>query len=463
MTTELLIILVLVLLNGIFAGTEIAVVSLRKTRLRELVEGGSRAARSVQFLREHPERFLATVQIGITVIGATASAFGGASLARRLEVVLREIPALGPWAPQLSLGIVVVAVSYLSLVFGELVPKSLALRNAEGYALAVGRPLVGLSMLARPVVWLLTASSNVVLRLFGDRTNFIEARISSDELQQMVEEASRSGSVHPGAGEIASRALEFSELTAADVMVPRGRVIGIPLDATNEDLRAILLEHGHSRMPVYDDDLDHIVGYVLIKDVLALAWEQQLIVMQDLVRPGYFVPETKRAVDLLQDMRDRRQHLAMVVDEAGGTAGIVTLEDLLEELVGEIFSERVEQIPTEMARQADGSWVVLATAAVREVNRVADIALPEEGDWTSVAGLCLALAERIPVKGDRLTTPDGTILEVLDASVRRIKTIRIIPPPSEEPAEKNGRDERSPGNGPPQDAPDRGDGGDRGD
>lgn len=447
MTTELLIILVLVLLNGIFAGTEIAVVSLRKTRLRELVETGSRAARSVQFLREHPERFLATVQIGITVVGATASAFGGASLARRLEVFLREIPALGPWAPQLSLGIVVVAVSYLSLVLGELVPKSLALRNAEGYALAVGRPLVGLSLLARPVVWLLTASSNVVLRLFGDRTNFIEARISSDELQQMVEEASRSGSVHPGAGEIASRALEFSELTAADVMVPRGRVIGIPLVATNEDLRSILLEHGHSRMPVYDDDLDHIVGYVLIKDVLALAWEQQLIVMQDLVRPGYFVPETKRAVDLLQDMRDRRQHLAMVVDEAGGTAGIVTLEDLLEELVGEIFSERVEQVPTEMARQADGSWVVLATAAVREVNRVADIALPEEGDWTSVAGLCLALAERIPVKGDRLTTPDGTILEVLDASVRRIKTIRIIPPPSDEFAaeDKAGADGRQRG------------------
>ncbi len=431
MTSELLIILVLVLVNGVFAGTEIAVVSLRRTRLRELVDSGSRAAKAVEFLREHPERFLATVQIGITVVGATASAFGGASLARRLEVHLAEVPGLGPWAPQLALGIVVVAVSFLSLVLGELVPKSLALRNAEGYALTVGRPLVGLSLIARPFVWLLTASSNLVLRLFGDRTNFIEARMSTDELQQMVEEASKSGSVHPHAGEIASRALEFSELTAADVMVPRGRIVGIPLDASHEDIRKLLLENGHNRMPVFDGDLDHIVGYVLIKDVLGLAWERQLLVLQDLIRPGYFVPTTKRAVDLLKDMRERRQHLAMVVDEAGGTAGIVTLEDLLEELVGEIFSERVEHVPAEMTRQPDGSWIVLGSAPVREVNRAAEVELPEDGDWTSVAGLCLSLAERIPVKGERLTAPDGTVLEVLDASVRRIKSLRIIPPPPE--------------------------------
>ena len=431
MTTELLIILVLVLVNGVFAGTEIAVVSLRRTRLRELVDSGSRAAKAVEFLREHPERFLATVQIGITVVGATASAFGGASLARRLEVHLAEVPGLGPWAPQVALGIVVVAVSFLSLVLGELVPKSLALRNAEGYALTVGRPLVGLSLIARPFVWLLTASSNLVLRLFGDRTNFIEARMSTDELQQMVEEASKSGSVHPHAGEIASRALEFSELTAADVMVPRGRIVGIPLDASHEDIRKLLLENGHNRMPVFDGDLDHIVGYVLIKDVLGLAWERQLLVLQDLIRPGYFVPTTKRAVDLLKDMRERRQHLAMVVDEAGGTAGIVTLEDLLEELVGEIFSERVEHVPAEMTRQPDGSWIVLGSAPVREVNRAAEVELPEDGDWTSVAGLCLSLAERIPVKGERLTAPDGTVLEVLDASVRRIKSLRIIPPPPE--------------------------------
>jgi putative hemolysin len=425
--TESLIILVLVLLNGVFAGAEIAIVAQRRTRLRELVDKGSRTARAVQFLREHPERFLATVQIGITVVGATASAFGGASLALRLQRRLSEVPALAPIAAELALASVILGVSYLSLVLGELVPKSLALRASEPYALAMGRPLLALSSLARPLVWLLTASSNLVLRLFGDRTNFMEARISSDELQQMLEDASKAGAVHPGAGEIASRALAFSELTAEDVMVPRGQVVGIPLDAPSEDVRTLLLEQGHSRMPVFDGDMDRVVGYVTIKDVLSLAWEQKLFVLQDLLRPPYFVPESKRAVDLLHDLRTRRQHLAIVVDEAGGTAGIVTTEDLLEELVGEMFSEHSVEVPTAISLQPDGSALVLGSVPVRDVNRALGITLPEEGDWTTIAGLCLALARHIPARGYRMTTADGTLIEVTDASPRRIKAVRVTP------------------------------------
>jgi putative hemolysin len=424
---EILIIFVLVLFNGVLAGSEIAIVSLRRTRLQELVAGGSGSAKAVQYLREHPERFLATVQIGITVVGATAGAFGGSSIAQKLEPVFERVSVLAPYAEQVSLGIVVALISYLSLVLGELVPKSLALRSSERYALTIGRPLVGLSALSRPLVWLLTASSNVVLRLFGDRTNFIEARLSTEELQQMVAEATKAGTVHPHVGEIASRALDFSELTVADVMVPRNHVVAIPKDATQDDLRRILLEDVHTRMPVYEDRLDNVIGYISAKDVLALAWEQKLIVLQDILRPPFFVPEAKPAVDLLQEMRKRRLLFAIVVDEQGGLAGIVTLEDLIEELVGEIFSEHDEKVPELIRREPDGSAIILGSAPVRDVNRELGLELPEEGDWTTIGGLCLAIATRIPAAGDKLTTSNGFMLEVVDASARRVRAVRIRP------------------------------------
>jgi putative hemolysin len=423
--TELIIILALIMANGLFAGAEIAVVALRKSRLRELVEAGQGGAKAALHLKENPERFLATVQIGITVVGATAAAFGGASIAGRIEPVLAKISWIGSHAGQVSLGLVIALVSYLSIVIGELVPKSLALRAAEKYSLLVGRPLLALSWLARPLVAFLTASSNVVLRPFGDRTNFTEARHSAEELQQLVEEAMAAGTLHPSAAEIAARALEFPYLTAADVMVPRQNVIMLPRHAPWEEVRRILVEHAHSRMPVYEDLIDNVVGYVSVKDLLALAWEQKLIVLEDLMRPSYFVPESQRAVDLLQNMRARRVPFAIVVDEQGGMSGIVTIEDLLEELVGEMFSEHVETVPQLIRRQPDGSAIVAGVAPIREVNRELGIGLPEEGAWTTVAGLCLAAAGHIPSQGEIIKLPNGLVLEVVDASPRRIRALRI--------------------------------------
>jgi putative hemolysin len=210
MGSELLIILALVLVNAVFAGAEIAVLSVRRTRLTELMEGGSGAARAaVQALRAQPERFLATVQIGITVVGATAGAFGGATLAADLAPVLAGWVPLAPYAGTVALAVVVTVVSFLSLVVGELVPKSLALKAAEPYALAVGRPLLWLSRLLRPLAWVLTAASNLILFPFRDRTSFIEARLSPDELMELVDEAASAGTVNPRAGEIAARALRL--------------------------------------------------------------------------------------------------------------------------------------------------------------------------------------------------------------------------------------------------------------
>lgn len=413
------------LANGVLAGAEIALVAFRRTRIQALVEEGNRAAKAAKSLRSNPERFLATVQIGITVIGASAGAFGGASIASDLAPLVRQVPVLAGSAEQLALALVIGLISYLSLVLGELVPKSLALRAAEGYALLISRPLLALSWLARPLVWFLTASSNAVLRLFGDKTTFTEARLSREELAQLVEDATKTGALHPEAGEIAARALDLSDLTAEDVMVPRTRVISVPRGASPEEIQRIMLEHGHTRMPVYDGSIDNVVGYFSTKDVLAKAWESTELVLDDILRPAYFVPELMPAVTLIQEMRHRRVPFAVAVDEQGGMAGIVTMEDLVEELVGDIFSEHDPRGHELIRREPDGSALVNGATPIRDVNRALDLDLPEEGEWTTTAGLCLALAGRIPTTGETLTSPDGSTIEVVDASPRRVRAVRI--------------------------------------
>ena len=429
---EIAIILALVLANGIFAGAEIAIISLRRTRLDQLVVEGRHSARAVKRLRDEPERFLATVQIGVTVVGATAAAFGGAELSRRIAPHLTQVPGLGRYAEPAAVALVVVFVSSLTIVLGELVPKSLALRSAERYALAVGRPLLALSSLARPVVRLLTAASNAVLRPLGDRTTFTEARLSVEEIEQLVDEAGRAGALDGPTAEIASRALAFRDLTAEDVMVPRSRITALPRVATPEDLKRLLLEEGRSRMPVYDGSLDEIVGYVVAKDLVAMAWEKQLIVLEDLLRPVHFVPESARAVHVLRELQRRRAQLAVVVDEHGGVAGLLTLEDLVEELVGEIVGER-EQSEALYQAEPGGTALVRGDAPIRELNRALDLDLPEGDGYSTVAGLCIALAGTVPERGTRLRAPDGTQVEVLEASPRVVRTLRLWPPAPSSP------------------------------
>lgn len=426
MAFEFTVILLLVLANGLFAGAEIAVVGIDRSRLRTLMEEGRRGAQIVHSLRTNPERLFATVQVVITVVGAAAGAFGGVTFARDLAPTLT--PWLGNHANSVALVLSIGLISYLSLVVGELVPKSLALRHAERYALAIAPLLAFVTSAARPLVWFLTKSSNLVLGRFGDQTNFTETRLSPSELRMLVDEATESGSIEEGVGELAQRAFDFSELTVGEMMIPRTRVIGIPRNASNDDLRALVLEHAHSRIPVYEGNIDNIVGYLLYKDLIALAWEGRLIVLEDLIRPAYFVSEAMPAPDLLYEMRERRVHLAIVVDEHGGTAGIVTLDELVEELVGEVFGEIHAAAPGWIRRQADGSLLVRGDVPIRELKRETDIELPEEDSFTTIGGLAMYLAEKVPPVGALLTTDDGIQLLIEEASDRAVTLVRILPP-----------------------------------
>jgi putative hemolysin len=426
MPSEIWIILGLILANGLLAGAEMAIVTVRPGRVRELVAAGSGAARVLAALREKPERFLATVQVGITVVGATAAAYGGVSLADDLRPLLEGIPALELHAEALALGVIVTAISFLSVVLGELVPKSLALRSSEPYALFMARPIHALAFAAAPVVWLLTAASNLVLRPFRDRTTFMESRLSLDEVRSLVDEASESGAVDRDVGEIASRALDFAGLRADEVMIHRRWVVALPHDADETRLRDALLRSGHRRIPVYEGSLDHVTGYVSWRDAMERVWDRRPLVLSELLRPAHFVAEAAPAIDLLKEMQSRRVHMAFVLDEHGGLAGIVTLEDLLEELVGEITSEHDPSVTPPLRREPDGSIVVQGSVPVRDVDRQFHLHLAALDDSTTMSGLCVALAEgRIPHAGETLDAGPDADIEVLDSSHTRVRTLRL--------------------------------------
>lgn len=427
MLIELGVVLLLIMANGVLAGAEIAVVSVRRTRLQALVDEGRRSAATLAALRKDPERFLATVQIGITIVGTTASAFGGAAVAAHLEPLLRELPRVGAYAHDLSLGIVVALISYLSLVVGELVPKSLALRAAEPYALFIAPALALLSIVARPLVWFLTASSNVILRPFRDRTTFMEAKVSKEEIQQMVSEAVETGTLNEHTKQLASRALEFESLTAADVMVPRNRVVALPRNASQEMIRKTLLEERRSRVPVFDGTFDNVVGYVAAKDLLPLAWGGKPFVLDDVLRPVKLYTETTPALHVLDFMQRERKRLSIIVDEHGAVAGLITIEDLVEELAGEFFSEH-ERGGDPIRREDDGTLIVRGDVAIRDVNRALTMPLEEPEGVATIAGLCGVLAGGvIPSRGARLAASGGTVIEILDSSPRTVRRVRIIP------------------------------------
>lgn len=427
LSSELLLIVALILANGVFSGAEIALVSVRTTRLQERADQGSIAARTALHFKSRLESLLATVQVGITVVGSTASAVGGASASVLVRPLFEEIPWIAPHADVLSIAVVVAFISYLSIVLGELVPKSLALRYAEAYSIAIAQPLSWVSWLARPVISVLTFSSNLVLKPFGDSTTFGETHYSSGELKEIVEQAKDAGAVHPQAAEIATRAFSFPELIAEEVMVPRQDVVMLSQHAPLAEVHRTIIEHPHTRLPVFGAGPDDIVGYVHVKDLASMTWQQRDATLADVMRPAFFVPASKSALDLLSEMQKKRVPLAIIVEEQGGLAGIVALEDLIEELVGEILTEHTSVAAPGITESAEGGWIVPGQMPIRELNRSLGLKLPEDGEWNTLAGLYISIAGHIPRAGEREQLPDGVELMVIDATPRRIRSLRIQP------------------------------------
>jgi putative hemolysin len=431
---ELGIIVLLTAFNGVFTGAEIAMLSVRKTRLRELADDGSTSAKAALRLRKTPETLLATIQIGITVIGATTAVFGGSRLAAPLAGLLSR-GGLGNASEWLAFALVIMLVSYLSLVIGELVPKSLALRAPERFALTVATPLSGLAAIGRPLVWLLTASSNALLRPLNDRTTFSESRLSPDELQQLLEEAAASGALHTGAGEIASRAIDLAWLRANALMVPRTKIVSLDVETPPQEVLRLLHDVPHARYPVHEGGVvEKVCGYVLARDAYD-AIVGGTLSLRALVRPVPFFPETSPAIEVLRALQAAKQQLGLLVDEQGELAGLITIEDIAEELFGEILEEHETPRPLLWQEDGDATHVALGNAPIHEVSRQLGEDLTEDTTATTIAGLVAEKAGRVPAVGERTTLGSRVEAEVLEATPRQVGKLRLHVRAEDEPHE----------------------------
>jgi putative hemolysin len=423
--TEVLIVLLLILANGVFAMSEIAVVAARKVRLQQRAEDGDERARSALELAKHPAQFLSTVQVGITLVGILAGAYGGATIAETLAARVATVPVLAPYAEGIALAGVVAAISFLSLVIGELVPKNLALRHPETLASWVARPMMGLARLGGPVVAVLTMTTNLILRVFGIRGQ-AEPHLTEEEIRAVISQGAESGVLEAAEESIVQRVLQLGDQRVAGIMTPRPDIEWIDVDATPDELREFLASHSHTQFVVCHGGLDNVLGIVRSADLLPMAMRGSAIDLRSLTREALFVPDSMTAVQLLESFRGSHKHVALVMDEFGAVEGLVTLTDLLEALVGHLPAEPGEDARV-FVHRADGSWLIDGSAAMDEVAaRLALEPVPdsETGAYHTLGGFVMARLGRVPKTADRFDW-GGHQFEVVDMDGRRIDKVLV--------------------------------------
>lgn len=423
---EVALIFFLILANGFFAASEIAVIATRKTRIDSLVEKGVRSAAVVARLKDDPDRFLATVQIGVTLVGTLASAIGGAAAIQFLKPLIESLPLplLSRWGESIAILLVVLPISYLSLVLGELVPKSLALRFSERIAILVARPIDFLSRLTSFLVKILTSSSNAVLWLFGGKDAGGATFISEEEVKSLIREGAAKGIFDETEKELIHSVFEFVDTPVKAVMVPRTEIHAVDIKTPPHEILKSFVESGFSRIPVYEGEMDRVIGILYNKDIFRALQEKGEFRAQDLLHPPFFVPSSLPISQLLKELQRRRSAMAMVVNEFGEVEGVATLEDLLEEIVGEIRDEydREERGPVE--RLPDGSMVIQGSALLKDLKSDYGLPFEESADYLTLAGFVLAKLKRIPRGGERVEH-EGYRLTIVDMEGRRIVKVKL--------------------------------------
>jgi putative hemolysin len=425
MLPEILLVFALILANGFFSGAEMAIVASRRGRLRQLADAGDKAAKTALELASSPDQFLPTVQIGITLVGTLAAAYGGDSLVSDLADWITTLapPAVDAMARPIALTLFVVLLSFFTLVFGELVPKRLALRRAEDFARLAAPAMKIFSQVTRPLVWLMGASTSAVLALLGAHKQDGPS-VSVDDIEHLLEAGRAEGVLEAVEQAVATEALRLGERMVRDIMRPRIDLDALDIETPPGEVLGAIAMAGYSRLPVYEGSLDHILGYVSLKDVLRQNWMGWPIELRKIMHRALFVPETMPLDRLLELFQKEKNQLAIVLDEYGGTEGLVTLEDVLEELVGEIHDEHRHEA-SQFVQREDGSWLVDGGAGVEDLAKKLGIKLDAvPRDYSTVSGLVLAELERIPTTGDTLRWR-GVVIEVVDMDGRRIDKLLI--------------------------------------
>jgi len=418
---EILIIIILIFLNAFFAASEIAFISLNDAKIDIKAKEGDKKAKKIKDMLVNPSKFLATIQIGITLAGFLSSAFASETVASELA------PRLNSWIPQISLAawnniaiiVITIILSYFTLIFGELVPKRLAMKNCEKIAYATIGVIKGISVVTGPFVKFLTFSTNIVSKLFGVSENE-EETVTEEEIRMMIDVGEEKGTIEEEEKNMINNVFEFDDKVVSEIMTPRTKIFALDMELTiAEVLNELSEDFKYSRVPVYDEQIDNIKGIVYLKDIL-LSSKNKNTKMKSLVREAYFVPETKPINDLFSELRKNRKQIAIAIDEYGGTSGIVTMEDILEEIVGEIYDE-YDEIEKIEEKVDENTYLFSGNIAIYEIEDILDIDI-EDGDYDTISGYLVEKLGRIPTDKDK-----GTVIETEDVvyKIENVKERRI--------------------------------------
>jgi putative hemolysin len=425
---EILFILLLIVANGIFSGSEIAVVSARKVRLQQLAEKGSRPARLALRLAESPNDFLSTVQIGITLIGVLSGAVAGATVARQLQPVFDGIPALQPISEGLSVTLVVALITYLSLVIGELVPKRIALANPEQIACSIAPAMRALSRLCTPAVRLLGASTDALLRLLNVAASD-EPEITEEEIKALIRQGADSGVFEESEHDMVQRVLRLGDRSIKTMMTPRTEIRWLDLEVSEEENLAEVKESNHSRFPVGRGSLDDCIGIVRVRSLLTAQLGSETLDLEALCQPPLYVAESTRSLSVLEQFKRTGIHIALVTDEFGGVEGLVTLNDLMEGIVGDLPALEDDEEPSFVIRE-DGTWLVDGSLDINDFDdRIGTrlLGTGEQRAYHNLAGFMIHALERIPKASDHFDW-QGYRFEVMDMDSNRVDKILVTPP-----------------------------------
>lgn len=429
---KIILLLVLILVNAFFSMSELAIISLNDNKIKKLAEAGNKKALKIQKLTADSSKFLSTIQIGVTLAGFLTSAAAADNFASLLAGWLEKTFSLTSGLSAIrfiSLFVITIIISYFSLVLGELVPKRIAMQKSQPIAFAVAGPLSVIKAGLRPFIWLLSVSCNFVVRLFGLDPNADEEQVTEEEIRLLVDVGEEKGVIEESQKEMINNIFEFDDISAQDVMTHRTDIFGVEIKQPVEDVLEIAIKEGYSRIPVYEDELDNIIGVIYIKDLLRFVGSDipHGFELSELIREAYFVPESKRCGALFTEMTEKHLHLCVVVDEYGGTAGIVTIEDLIESIVGSIQDEYDNE--TDEIQQLDESTYAMDGAILTEdVEDRLKIKLPD-GDYDTLGGLILSLLGRIPETGENpsfeISGYRFTVNNVTDRRIERVTAEKL--------------------------------------
>jgi len=422
---DLILIISLIIANGIFSGAETALISAKKVRLEQLAKNGNKGAMLALKLAKHPNQFLSTVQIGITLIGILSGALGGATISQNLEVFFKQISFFAPYSKSLSFGIVVVLITYLSLVIGELFPKRIALNDPEKIACLIASPMNFLSTITHPIVNILSFSTEGLFKILGIKASE-EPPITEEEIKVLIEQGTEAGMFEEAEQEIVERVFKLGDRTVKNVMTPRTSIVWLDIEESLEENQKEMLESSYSRFPVGQESLDHCLGILWVKDYLTMALSQEQIDIKSLLQKPLFVTENTKALKVIELFKETGIHLALVTDEYGGIEGLVTLNDLMEAMVGYLPEDDEINEPLVIQRE-DGSWLLDGLLSIDELKEVLDLEnLPNEDDanYQTLGGLVIHYLEGIPKSGQHFEL-ENLHFEVMDMDGIRVDKVLV--------------------------------------